>query len=205
MDNTGELKTGLDGSRYQEQLANFIVTNKLKTIVETGYGVSTVFIAYAIKHNFDMQDSRLFSVDPKPWFDKMLTMPQHELINQNSYDGLPDLFLKTGAWDMFLHDGNHDIKAQTFDLEFSYSCLRNGGVIACDDYTWGNHKAWQDFLERHGLKELKMGDVAYAFKTGHAVLTKDKCREFSKWCYDIANEKEGLWLLMGNKNSEAFQ
>lgn len=205
MENIGELKQGLDGHRFQQELADFIVTNKFKIIVETGYGVSSVFITYAFKHSFDMNDAKLYSIDPKPWFNKTIESPQHELWKSKSEDALLPLFTRTGPWDLFLHDGCHDIKAQNYDLEFGHACLRHGGVIACDDYSWGGHRAWQEFIERHTLKELRLGDIAYAYKVSHKVLDKTNAKSFSEHTLGISAGKEAMWLLMGNKNSEAFQ
>lgn len=205
MDNTGELKTGLDGSRFQQSLSDFIVHNKFKTIVETGYGVSSVFIVYALKHAFDMQDAKVYSVDPKPWFDKIISSEQHELIRAKSEEGLAELYMRTGPWDFFLHDGSHNTKAMDFDLEFGYSALRHGGVIACDDYTWNNGNVWQNFVQRNNLKELKMGDIAFAFKDSHKVLDKGNALQYAKWCLDFAKGRETAWLILGNKNSDAFE
>lgn len=203
MDNVGELKEGLDGSRFQKELADFIIKNRFKTIVETGFGVSSVFIVYALKHSFDMQDARLFSVDPKPWYKGELNSPQHELWRSKSEDALKSLYKRTGVWDVFLHDGWHDARGMTYDLEFGYGCLRPNGVIVCDDHSWNNGNVWSKFVERHGLKELRMGDAAYAIKTGCNTVNDSDL--FHEHCLAMAIKNEQDWFASGNKNSDCFK
>jgi len=81
-----------------------------------------------------------------------------------------ELFKKSGAWDVFLHDSEHDVGCMTFELELAWRLVKPCGYILADDYTWGTpeHYAWPDFLKRHGLEaEEPLGPIACAQKPMH--------------------------------------
>jgi len=61
------------------------------------------------------------------------------------------------GWDLFLHDGDHDVMAQTFEYELAWRYLKPGGWLLSDDYTWGlpEHGAWRNFLARHGNPPMR--------------------------------------------------
>jgi predicted O-methyltransferase YrrM len=149
-----------DGHRFQEALANFIVDLNPEVVVETGHGVSSLFILQAL----DAQaKGRLHSVDPAPWYPHAIEHPRLTLWKGMANQMLPDVFAQTGPWDLFLHDGNHEAVGMTFDLEFAFAALRPGGWIVCDDYTWGETATqpgtWASFLRRHGLTAIGMGST----------------------------------------------
>lgn len=194
-----------NGGRFQKELASLTMKSGFKTIVETGYGVSTVFFLYAMKHTLDMEDAMLYSIDPNPWYANEIVSPQLKHIKEKSIPALKDLFLKTGAWDLFLHDGNHDILCQTYEYEFAWACLKVGGVLASDDYTWGGHNAWGKFLLRHNLTAIKLGDVEFVMKQDGNVLSSKQAEDFHTETFLFAQAEEKNWLEAGNKNSEAFQ
>src|SRR3990167_3341571 len=103
-----ELLPECDGSRFQKALADFIIEHKLLTVVESGFGVSSVFILDAMdKYNLDY---RLFSIDKNAWFPHRFEHRNHKLIEQKSEVALIDLYQKIGPFDLFLHDSDHDIE-----------------------------------------------------------------------------------------------
>lgn len=164
------------GHRFQSEFAKFVASEKHNVVVETGAGISTLFLLN------EMTNGNLYSVDTKPWCGFEVNHPNYELILDDSLNALLPLFLKTGGWDFFLHDGNHDIKRQTYEYNFAYACLNPGGYIASDDYSWGEHKAWQVFLENHDLKAIKMGDIEIAQKPIYiqSMITLDTAKSVHK-------------------------
>lgn len=190
-----------EGGRFQRELAEFIVKMDLKTIVETGYGLSTFFILNAINEYHKPESMRLYSIDPKPWFKESISHAQHTLIKERSIDALIPLFEKTGLWDLFLHDSNHDVKCQAYEFYTAFDCVRPGGFICCDDYTWAGHKAWEEFCNEVNLTPFQMGSlqVVQLPKTHEPKGTINNELNKTK-----ATEKETLWLSKGNKNHEIF-
>lgn len=49
--------------------------------------------------------------------------------------------------DMFFHDSEHSYENMTFELEWAYSHLRDGGVLCCDDTP--RNDAFSSFLGKH--------------------------------------------------------
>lgn len=190
-----------DGLRFQKKLGEFIAEHKFEKIVETGAGVSSIYVLQALDEH--QLDSKLFSIDPSPWYAHEITHPKFQLIKKKSIDAMLELFLKTGGWDMFTHDGEHDILAQTYEYEFAYACLNSGGIIASDDYTWGNHGAWQNFLASHDLKPFSIGAIQAAQKPIW-VPVFDNIEMVHEQCLNLAKNKEEEWLLAGNKNSDVI-
>jgi hypothetical protein len=192
-----------NGQRFQRELALFAMKNGFKTIVETGYGVSTIHFLYAMKHTLDMEEGKIYSIDPKPWYPNEVVSPQLEHIKDKSIPAMKDLYLRTGAWDLLLSDGNHDILCQTYEYEFGYACLKPGGMLAADDNTWGQHGAWQYFLHKYELTSHKLGDIDYVIKKEtDEVLNKRFAEQFHLETLAMAEERESAWLEAGNKNSD---
>jgi hypothetical protein len=48
--------------------------------------------------------------------------------------------------DFFYHDSEHSYENMTFEYEWAYNHLKNGGILASDDVTW--NKAFSDFTHR---------------------------------------------------------
>lgn len=192
---TEKYATEAAGSRFQAEFAKFVASHSHGIVVETGAGISTLFLLN------EMKDGKLFSIDPNAWCGFEVQHDNYELIKKDSLDAMLDLSKRTGPWDFFLHDGNHDVKRQTYEYEFAYACLKSGGYIASDDYTWGQHGAWQDFLANHDLKAFKMGDIEIAQKPVFVPVFEHIDRveaEIMKY----AENREEIWLLSGNKNSD---
>jgi len=124
-----------EGSRFQLEFSKFVNDHKHDVVVETGEGVSSVYLLN------NVEGMRLYSVDPNPWSNFNIQSDRHFPIRKTSFEALKELYQSTGEWDFFLHDGNHDIKGMTYDLEMAYWCVSLRGFIACDDWSWG-----EDFL-----------------------------------------------------------
>jgi hypothetical protein len=50
--------------------------------------------------------------------------------------------------DIFYHDSEHSYENMTFEYEWAYSHLKEGGILASDDVTW--NEAFSDFARKHG-------------------------------------------------------
>lgn len=187
-------------SRFQDEFARFVLSKKHDVVVETGEGVSTVCILNAAPN------AKVYSVDPNPWSLSSFTIedPNHIPIRERSFEGLPKVFRKTGPWDFFLHDGNHDIKAMTYDLEMAYYCVTRDGFIACDDWTWANHGAWNKFVARHSLDSFPMGSLMIAQKSHAKSISVDDLDFYHTHALQTAEKHEKEWLAQGNSNTPIF-
>ena len=185
-------------SRFQNEFAQFVLSNKHDVVVETGEGVSTVCLLNAVP------DIKLYSVDPNPWSNFAFEDKRHFPIRERSFEGLPQVFKKSGPWDFFLHDGNHDIKAMTYDLEMAYCCVAHNGYIACDDWTWGNHGAWNRFTARHSLESFPMGSLMIAQKSHSKSIASTDLDFYHSHALQIAEKHEKEWLALGNQNTPIF-
>mgnify|MGYP001596129829 CR=1 FL=1 len=191
-----------DGNRFGKQLAKLAFENNAKVIVETGYGVSTLFLLAGTHH-----ECKVYSIDPAPWATFRIDNPRSELILERSTDAMAALYKRTGPWDIFLHDSNHDIKCMTYELSLAYALLRPGGYICCDDYTWGGHKAWDKFVAEEGLVQQVMGSIMIArkpFSGAHPISPDSRVGvdAYAKACLEDAETAEAEWLAAGNKNSD---
>lgn len=172
------------GSRFQEQLYVLIRKTRPLVVVEVGVeiGISTKFILAALVANGC--EGRLISVDPLI-FDKWYypgTPPKDAnevaailnftaaeqqrwaLHQKYNYEALPEIAVETEGWNMFLHDGDHEACAQTFDFSFGYKYLQPSGYILSDDFGWSTHKAWHKFAARNGVAWRTLGSCAIAQK-----------------------------------------
>jgi hypothetical protein len=187
------------GERFQEAFAKFVGGVSREHVVETGEGVSTLYLLR------DIDDMNLYSIDPNPWSNFGIKHPKHRSIRIPSYKALPALFKEVGDFDVFLHDSNHDIKCMTFELEFAWGTVKPTGYIACDDWTWGNHRAWHNFIERHGLAQFEIGSLAVVRKPYGFNITKAETDEYADKCFKMASLAEAEWLGQGNKNTPIFE
>jgi len=217
-----ELISKNDGSRFQAELSKFIFDHNLKTIVETGMGVSSIFIL----GGFDLmssstQDHHLYSIDPNAWFPDRFEHPKHTLIEDKSIPALLELYLKIGSFDLFLHDGEHEIKCQEYEYEFAYQCLKPGGYIASDDICWGNNTCWPDFIKRNNLTDEILGairiaqkpfdapvlgvDYDFAFGDPRRIFNESLVHGFHNKWLGHCEKLEKEWLAAGNKKHPAFE
>ncbi len=189
-------ETVREGQRFQKPLADFIIENNLQTIVETGSGTSTAFILKALE---ERGSGKLISIDDEPYCQYEIEHPQYELIRKKSRDAMSDLYFRIGTWDLFLHDSNHDIGCQTYELEMALACVKPLGWIACDDYMWAGHFAWKHFLERHELIEYPIGNIRMTQKTDTFIMPKRAVCDYSNYINTMADIDEEAWVAEGNK------
>lgn len=197
-----EILKDCDVSRFQKELADFIVSNNLKTIVETGAGISSLCILKA----WDDAgiDGKLYSIDPAPWMAFKLKHPKWQLIKKKSIDAMKDLYVKTGEWDLFLHDGNHDILCQTYEYIFAFGCLKVGGWLCSDDTNWGNNGAWEKHLRSKGLEDKKIGSLLMV-QNPYGSLNKTEAKLFHENTLLAAQTDEKNYLAAGGQLTPCFQ
>jgi len=204
-----------DGHRFQKELGDFIAFHNLAKVVETGTGVTSIYILKSFDDN--NIDGKLFSIDKGQWYPHEIIHPKFQQIVDKSIPSLLNLYLEIGEFDFFLHDGEHEVKVQEYEYEFAYQCLKPGGYIASDDICWGNNTCWPDFLKRHNLKDEIMGAIRITQKPltepvlgvevseFGSTFNKDAVIEFhDEWLAHCENlEKE--WLAAGNTKHPIFQ
>lgn len=194
----GKHATSDNKNRFQQPLAEFVIDNGLELIVETGSGLSSLCIIKALEQQ---GHGKLISIDPEPFCQYEIEHLLYELIKKKSTDAMAELYMRTGEWDLFLHDSDHDILCQTYEYEMGYACLKTNGWIVSDDYTWAGHHAWRDFIDRHKLKQITIGNVAAAQKQYDTPISISVVQYFSELYYDLAEMAEKRWLAAGNKNT----
>jgi predicted O-methyltransferase YrrM len=187
LDEVKDIKLAHLGCTYQDRLYSVARSIDAKVIVETGVrsGVSTRYLAEAAANN----GGALYSCDP------MYPLGQHQaatklaigagipegawtFIGKRSVEALP-LFVKgteTGVplpeWDLFLHDSDSNSECQIFELEFALSFVREGGIIAVNNWKGPPEKlahnqvaAW---AARHGLVGEEVGTAMFYEVPGNA-------------------------------------
>lgn len=143
---------------------------KPNVVVETGVadGFSTSFILQALQMN---GFGRLYSVDlpNQPgqevqkgrltgWLVPDGLRPRWELILGSSKEKLPPLLSRLKKIDIFYHDSDHSYENMSFEFNFSFPYIAEGGLIMADDIT--DNSAFDNFCTSIGHKPLKL------FKTG---------------------------------------
>lgn len=84
-------------------------------------------------------------------------------LTQTSQVALP--YVMEGAiFDGFLHDSDHEYETQHFEYEWAWEHLQPGGFLMSDDYTWGEGRAWEEFLSTHNLGYYTLGYMAIVRK-----------------------------------------
>jgi hypothetical protein len=183
---------------FQSKLGELVLQTKPKIYVETGFmtGESAKAVAEAMDK---IWEGEVYSIEP--FINPAYKHPRLTVVHGFSYTEMEKLFLSTGAWDLFLHDSNHDTGCMTFELELAFRFTRPGGIIACDDYTWGtpSHMAWQYFVARHNLVPIQLGSAQYAYKPTDCagpVKTKDWSKEQVNAAMKLSNAAS---VAYGNK------
>lgn len=177
---------------YQPNLAAFVTEHKLHNIVETGLGISTIYLLRAMD---EMDAGSLITIDPNPWFKSPIEHPRLTWMQQKASTALKSI---AGPLDLFLHDGNHNCYAQTLEFHYAWSRLRIGGWLVSDDWTWGSHDAWRKFLKHHKLEDHNMDSLRMVQKT-----TDSPATSFDE-CLVLAQRAEREWFASGGKNSDCF-
>lgn len=176
-------------AHFQEQLYNQLKIERPEVVVETGVqtGVSTDWILRALVEN---RRGCLYSIDPSiTKIDAVTeTLTEEQLGHWYPEAGLSVDVLKRlplrPAWDVFLHDSDHNVHCQTYELEFAWRMVRPGGLICADDYTWGDHGAWPKFCTRHGATALDtstLGAMAYFRKPLSTPWTPPTAEDVAEW------------------------
>ncbi len=193
-----------EGSTYQPTFRAFLKEHpELKVLVETGSGCSTVYATMAMEERGG--EGHIYSVDPKPWCGYDVQHERVTNIRAQSVHALVDLYAKTGPWDLFLHDGNHDLFAQSYDIAIGFACLRAGGWMWCDDYTWGEHHAWKRFAAEHHLTLVDFG-AASAIQKPKDIAAMDASLLEGFSAYSIAKFKleAHRWRESGHPDTPVF-
>lgn len=146
-----------DMSRFHAQLYELVLQEKPAVMVETGYatGLSAMHILAAMDIN---GKGTLYSVEC--FTNQDIWHPRFRYCRGMSHDRLPDIAAESPAWDIFLHDSDHEAACQTFEYQFAWEKLREGGVLITDDFEWCDaasgkpHFAWAKFLERCDYSDL---------------------------------------------------
>jgi predicted O-methyltransferase YrrM len=158
----------MSAQRFQEQLYSIVRDAQPVVAVETGFsgGLSAMHILAAMDVN---EKGTLYSVEC--FTNQAIFHPRLKFIRGMSQDQMLKIYLKSGPWDLFLHDSDHEVGCTTFEYELAWAFLRPGGVMLTDDYEWGNpiHYAWKKFLDRHGVGDVTtIGSAQYCSKPQNA-------------------------------------
>lgn len=179
-----------EGDRFSIQLGEFIKERpELKTIVETGFGISSLFMVKGMS-----VDAKLYSIDTGPWAPFMIDHPNHTFINKRSIDAILDLYFLVGPFDLVLTDGSHSCKAQTYEYNVLWEFLKPGCTMANDDISWSNHGSFAKFVKERGLTPWQMGDLW--------CVTKPK--EFGFCPAAKAKEVHEFWLEKAEADQNRF-
>jgi hypothetical protein len=191
-----------EGDRFQRRLMDFVFEHRPEVIVETGSGVSSVFIAHAMATG---GFGHLYSIDPSPWCGYTVEHPRVTNIRKTSGRALAQLFEQVGPFDLFLHDGNHELEGMAFDLETGFSFLAPGGWVWCDDVGWNGHDAWQTFEKRHDLIGISDCSCVRAQKAGNGwVCPKSDAAIFAASVAAACKVRADHWRASGHPDSSAF-
>lgn len=140
-------------NRFHEQLYQLVLQEQPAVMVETGYatGLSAMHILAAMDIN---GIGKLYSVEC--FTNQDIWHPRFQYCRGLSHAQLPNIARATPAWDMFLHDSDHEAQCQNFEYQCAWEKLRKGGVLITDDAEWGNppHFTWKKFLAAHPHTDL---------------------------------------------------
>lgn len=192
----GHIEKNEKGDRFQNALGDFIREIKPDIVVETGVelGLSSDRILRALEDN---KKGALFSCDADFPFSRSPTpeimpvyvpCPRWHTWPKESVYALPEIFMETGPWDVFLHDSDHEVGCQTFEYELAWHCLKPGGYLLSDDYTWGSpeHHALRRFTNRHGAdpERVTIGSCIVVRKPLEAVAPPEPGYGRRCWLHD---------------------
>jgi hypothetical protein len=204
-----------DGHRFQKNLGWLIGENRFQNIMETGSGVSSVYILKAFD-DYGISGT-LHSIDPAKWYPNEIEHPYFNPIKEKSIDAIVPLYLKVGAFDVCCLDGDHEILCQTYEYEMCWQMLKPGGYLIADDVNWNNNGAWQTFLTKHGLTEALFDNARMVqkpldskplgvefFEFGSALnheIVNDFHEQWLRYCIQLESD----WLAAGNEKHPAFR
>ncbi len=192
-----------DGHRFQKELGEFIIANNCEVVVETGLGVSTLFILDALDK---LGKGHLYSIDPAPWYSLEIVHPRLTHIKEKSIPSLLSLYKTAGAWDLMVSDGNHEILSQTYEYQFGLYCLKANGWLCADDTNWNNNGAWNKFLDNNNVTvKPKIGSLDVVQKTSDDAMNVMVADEIHAFCLSRAQTREKIWLENGGIIAEYFK
>ena len=186
-------------NEFQSLLCGLVEETRPSVYVETGFctGESAKWVLAGMHKN---NHGDVYSIEcfTQPNFED----PRLHFVHGFSYDKMEEVFLDSGPWDIFLHDSNHDVGCMTFELELAWRFTRPGGIIICDDYTWGTpeHNAWPNFVKRHGGLEVhQLGSCQYVIKPKSEPMPKvDKVWAHKMW-YEATRVSDECSVAYGDK------
>lgn len=165
MEDRWRIFEALPDIQFAVQLFDWLKTHQPRVVVETGIsiGVSSMWILRALEQGPN-RVGRLYSVEHQP---------QHKFSHEQwltfigpSHEKLLDVYRKSGRWQFFIHDSDHEVGCTTFEYELAWRLTDAGGYIASDDIGWGvpPHLAWQKFCKKYALKPFVLGSLEIAHK-----------------------------------------
>lgn len=193
--------SGNEGDRFQKELGQFLKDHpEIKTIMETGAGVSTLFMVEGMA-----EDARLFSIDTGPWCNFIVDHPNYTFIKERSIDAILPLYYQVGPFDLCLTDGNHSCKYQTYEYQVLWQFLKPGGYLINDDTTWGGHGAWNKFVEETGLPTFTMGDCHCIQKPlNYGYCPSAKAKEVHEFWLEKAEAAQNRFIALGGEVDTIF-
>lgn len=204
-----------DGHRFQKKLGELIGENKFQNIMETGSGVSSIYILKAFD-DYGISGT-LHSIDPEKWYPHSIEHSRFNEIKEKSVDAIVPLYKRVGAFDVCCTDGNHEILCQTYEYEMCWQFLKPGGYLIADDVGWNNNGAWQAFLDKHGLAEelfdnarmvqkpLGSAPLGVEFFEFGSALNMEIIDDFHEQWLWYCTQLETEWLAAGNKKHPVFE
>jgi len=155
--NLENLRDGRQGglqSYIGEYLIQFIIDQKIRTVVETGvsWGFSSYYFLTALK----VTGGKLYSIEANlmPLNERIVPLTMYEnweIYEGKSIDVLPELVKQIKDIDLFWHDSDHSYKNQLFEYRtvFPYS-----KYIGSHDIYRRNKSAWDLFIQRSPVTEI---------------------------------------------------
>lgn len=149
-------------------------------VVETGTGISTEVLRQGLERPVIVYDDAgekqvatlpfvLCSVDSEEK-DYPLGV---KFVKGTSDSALSRIAMEHPIWDIFIHDSEHDVFTQTFEMEFAWRVLRPGGLLVINAYTWDEHGAFEQFLIRKKQKFWSAGGAGLIRKPSTVQSTLD--------------------------------
>lgn len=140
-------------------LHNFIVKNKIQTVIETGIskGFSSLYILDAL----EITNGKLYSIEYNLLPEEQIVVPKEyykrwERFQGKSTDVLQTVFDLTGKIDLFWHDSDHCQKNQLFEYNLA---KKYSTYIGSHDIHRRNTKAWDLFINNRDVKIIYEDDI----------------------------------------------
>lgn len=77
-------------------------------------------------------------------------------------------------WDIFIHNSDHGVENQTYEMELAWGLLRPEGLLIVNAYTWAEHGAFEQFLIRKKRRFWACGGAAIVIKPAGAKVYKNE-------------------------------